>query len=234
MTAPYNWSSGHWDKCMLSGVVNFTIFYSETPSGEYQRHTAQIVDWPAHSRGRPWEYGAFGNWNPAPLVHPNGSIFLLAHTEQYGFKHGEAILAADSWRGPYRLVASDSDSRWTGSTANAEDPFMWIDKRGNWHQLVEGNPMPGGHAWSRDGITWSDMAGCNGQYALSGCFNLSRPYKTANGSITNVSYYTERPKLLVAADGTPTHLYGTVYYPMPQKRTGGFTIVEPLRQEAAK
>ena len=30
------------------------------------------------------EHGPFGNWNPAPLVHPNGSVLLLAHTKQYG------------------------------------------------------------------------------------------------------------------------------------------------------
>ena len=228
-TPPYNWiGGGHYDKCMLDGVINFTIFYADTPGGAYQKHTAQILGWPAHSRGRPWEYGAFGNWNPAPIVHPNGTIYLLAHSEQYGFKHGEAIIAADTWRGPYRLVASDSDTRWGGSTANAEDPYMWIDKRGNWHQLVEGNPMPGGHAWSADGITWSNMSGCNGAYALDGCFNLTRTYNTVDGSVANVSYYTERPKLLLGADSTPTHLYGTVYYPMPNKRSGGFLIVEPL------
>ena len=200
-TPPYNWPDGHWDKCMLNGAINFTIFFSETPGGDYQRHTAQILDWPAHSRGRPWEYGAYGNWNPSPVVHPNGTVYLLAHTEQFGFKHGEAILAADTWRGPYRLVASDSDNRWGGSTANAEDPFLWIDKRGNWHQLVEGNPMPGGHAFSTDGITWSDMAGCNGAYALEGCFNLTRQYVASNGSLANVSYYTKRPKLLLTVDG---------------------------------
>ena len=56
---------------------------------------------------------------------------LILHTKQFGFKHGEALLMADSWRGPYRL--SDSNARWRGSTANAED---------SWHQeLVEGNPM---------------------------------------------------------------------------------------------
>lgn len=113
-------------------LANFTIWWSETATGEYQPHTAQIVGWPTHTRGRPWSYGPYGNWNPAPVVHPNGSIYLLVHPEQYGFKHGEAILTADTWRGPYRLVSSDSDLRWGGSTANAEDPFMWIDKRGNW------------------------------------------------------------------------------------------------------
>ena len=131
-------------------VANFTIFYSETADGDYKTHTAQIIDWPVHSRGRPWDYGPcvsdcelvrafcqtvtyctcrmahgdrYGNWNPAPLVHPNGSIYLLDHAGQIGWKHGEAIITADSWRGPYRMVVSDSDSaRWKGTTENAEDP----------------------------------------------------------------------------------------------------------------
>ena len=127
-------------------VAKFTIFWSETADGEYKQHTAQIVDWPTHSRGRPWDYGAYGNWNPAPVVHPNGvsltpqlscvslrslkravaqTIFVLTHSGQIGWKHGEAVLRADSWRGPYRMVVSDSDpARWKGTTENAEDPFM--------------------------------------------------------------------------------------------------------------
>ena len=64
-------------------------------------------------------------------------------------------------------------------------------------------------------------SGANGEYARDGCFNLSRPYRAANGSIVNASYYTERPKLLLAADRTPTVLYGSV-------PAGGFTIAEPL------
>ena len=97
------------------------------------------------------------------------SASLILHTKQFGFKHGEALLIADSWLGPCRLVGSDSDARWRGSTANAENPFLWIDKRGNWHQLVEGNPMPGGHAWSPDGIAWSNItlrASCFGSLVL--------------------------------------------------------------------
>jgi hypothetical protein len=43
-------------------TANFTIFWSDTPNGTYQRHTAQILDWPTHRTGRPWEYGAYGNW----------------------------------------------------------------------------------------------------------------------------------------------------------------------------
>ena len=44
--------------------------------------------------------------------------------------------------------------------------------------------------------------------------NTALQWQAANGSIANVSYYTERPKLLLDADGTPTHLYGTVYSPV--------------------
>ena len=70
--------------------------------------------------------------------------------------------------------------------------------------------MPGGHAWSADGITWSNMGLCNGEFAREGCFNLTRPYTAANGSVASVSYYSERPKLLLDSSGTPIVLYGTV------------------------
>ena len=48
---------------------------------------------------------------------------------------------------------------------------------------------------------------------------------TANGSMAAASYYTARPKLLLAADGTPTHLYGSAGTP---EGVGSFTIAEPL------
>jgi hypothetical protein len=92
--------------------------------------------------------------------------------------------------------------------------------------------ISGGHAWSTDGITWSNISGSNGEYALDGCFNLSRPFKAANGSILNVDYYTERPKLLLDANGAPTVLYGTVYQTVGNA-TRGFTIAEPLGPDHA-
>lgn len=214
---------GAWAGCI---TANFTIFWSDTPNGTYAEHTAQIVDWPVHRTGRPWDYGAIGNWNPAPIVHPNGTVFLLVHPEQFGFKHGEAILRADTWRGPYRLVAADTFASWRGSTANAEDPFMWIDKRGHWHILYEGNPMPGAHAYSVDGIAWSNISMANSGPS-EGAFNDSRPFVDAQGRLANVSYYTERPKLLFGPDGfTPTHVYGGAGPVAPS--TSSFTVVSPL------
>lgn len=43
-----------------------------------------------------------------------------------------------------------------------------------------------------------------------------------------MSYYTERPKLLLDKDGTPLVLYGTVYETVAKGITRGFTIAEPL------
>lgn len=45
----------------------------------------------------------------------------------------------------------------------AEDPSVFRDERSNWHMLVNalpgkcgGKDQQGGHAWSRDGMTWSE------------------------------------------------------------------------------
>ena len=144
-------------------------------------------------------------------------------TSSTGWKHGGAILRAETWRGPYRMVASDTFANWQGSTANAEDPFTWIDKRGHWHVLYEGVPMPGAHAYSVDGLTWSNIS-MAADGPDQGAFNLSRPYVSADGQIRNVSYYTARPKLLFDVSGTtPTHLFGATNTP-----TNGFSVASPL------
>merc|ERR1711968_147509 len=48
-------------------------------------------------------------------------------------------------------------------THTSEDPSVFIDARGHYHMLVNALPggcnpkvQQGGHAWSRDGVTWSE------------------------------------------------------------------------------
>ena len=109
---------------------------------------------------------------------------VMAHTS-YAPWAGEVILEAPSWRGPYKVVGSDLIDH--GCEYCEEDPFMWQDHRGNWHVLYHrmfdghgkldtnwGNvnsswnhnrPIPspgwaGGHAFSRDGLTWSAWSRC--------------------------------------------------------------------------
>eukprot|EP00966_Prymnesium_polylepis_P240731 5567034-Prymnesium_polylepis.1 len=63
---------------------------------------------------------------------------------------------------------------------------MWIDKRHHWHVLYEGGcSCDVGHAWSRDGLTWSN---------ITGAANTTRPVLNLNGTVTNVSYYIGRDR----------------------------------------
>ena len=73
-----------------------------------------------------------GNWNPAPVILPDGSVRVMAHTDWAPWA-GEVILEAPTWRGPY-TVGNRSDLIDHCSYCE-EDPFMWKDNRGNWHVL---------------------------------------------------------------------------------------------------
>jgi hypothetical protein len=136
------------------------------------------LNWPAN-----WGYGAHGNWNPSPFQHPNGTVYLIAHTSLKAFC-GEAIIRADSWPGPFTVVSSDQFANWDGSACDVEDPFLWVDKRGHWHALYHkmGHDGPGGHAFSEDGHTWSNV---------SQAYGTLRPL--AGGG--TVQYSAERPAL---------------------------------------
>lgn len=195
-----------WGQGTKTITANFTIHFAEEAKGPYKAWNASILDWPAD-----WDFGAKGNWNPSPFQHPNGTIFLMAHTSWRAFC-GEAIIRADSWRGPYTVVSSDTYPNWKGSACGVEDPFLWVDKRGHWHALYHMmHGGPGGHAFSIDGHRWS---------------NVSRAYSTgrplAGGGM--VHYSAERPKLLFgpAPEYAPTHLY------TGSDKASGFTIVSPL------
>lgn len=187
-----------------NATVNFTIHWAQHPLGPWRAHVASILDWPGN-----WDYGAKGNWNPAPMVH-GGRVFLMAHTSPTAFD-GEAILVADSWKGPYRAYSSSTSNSWEGSVKHAEDPFIWVDKRSNWHALYHfmSGGGPGGHAYSRDGRVWSN---------ISGAYSKQRPI----GDNATVAYGAERPKLLFDESGVPTHLYNG------GSKGDAFTIVSPL------
>ena len=113
-------------------------------------------------------------------------------------------------------------------------------------KLFARTPSEDGHTWSEISMSnddtdhrqvcWTGRArtcACKNTqptpthtHTHKGAFNLSRPYIDASGARRNVSYYSARPKLLLAADGvTPTHLYGSTSV---AGRKGSFTIVSPL------
>ena len=75
------------------------------------------------------------NYNPAPLVLPNGSIALMIHTDDNQGWSGEVLAIADSWHGPYRVTVPDDSIN--NEPKKQEDPYLWRDVRGNWHTVRE-------------------------------------------------------------------------------------------------
>eukprot|EP01052_Picozoa_sp_SAG31_P047737 SAG31_NODE_9688_length_1241_cov_1.491243_1_plen_232_part_10 len=80
-----------------TGIVpaNFTVHSSAgSPLGPWTATTVQIEGWNAS-----WN---LGNWNPSPVILPDGSVRVMAHTSYVGWS-GEVILEAASWKGPYKV-----------------------------------------------------------------------------------------------------------------------------------
>ena len=147
--------------------------------------------------------------NPAPHVLDNGTIFIVCqHTEFY---------RAESVHGPWTLVTSltnVTDGAGGGVPGKYEDPFLWRDRRSNWHIMYHvyntddgkhggpgacANATVSGHLFSRDGRTWRPSA--------------VGPY-TARVALTGGREVTvstrERPNIFFDAAGQMTHLFNAV------------------------
>jgi hypothetical protein len=139
--------------------------------------------------------------NPAPLVNADGSVNLYFTATPCPAGHGAlnanciAMARAPSWDGVYQMDAAPRPITYPES----EDPFVWRDFRGMYHlftnvntchsRCAEGVPC-GGHAWSADGVTFSDL--------YVGAFG---PVITwPNGSEWR-NAYVERPLVTMAPDG---------------------------------
>ena len=137
--------------------------------------------------------------NPAPLLHPNGTLYLACNSK--------SLLSAPALQGPWTTVPSPTFvNRSSGAPVGAyEDCFLWIDPRGAWHALFHvyqevvepscANSNVSAHAFSQDGLEWH--------------FSPVQPYTTRVELEDGTSFITptrERPKLLFGADGEPTHL----------------------------
>ncbi|KKY30477.1 hypothetical protein UCDDA912_g09564 [Diaporthe ampelina] len=141
------------------------------------------------------------------------------------------IHAADTFSGPYSLVktmpwnTSDYSDHWT------EDPFLWRDKRGNWHILChwmidiaergEKFPRVGGHLFSRD------LAG-DWTFRLQAAYNTTVGF--TDGGRTDY-YRRERPKLFFSDDGELTPLYLTNGV-QEFNSSGSYTLVQPIGRRA--
>lgn len=65
------------------GTIDF--FTAQNPEGPWKAYSAKV------------DQNVGGN-NPAPWVHPNGSVFIVVNSG------GMAMLRAEKWQGPYTVV----------------------------------------------------------------------------------------------------------------------------------
>jgi hypothetical protein len=171
------------------------------PWTTYENNTPISVD----LTGSWAETGGTNGGNPAPLVLPNGTILLYYSANPCPPNWGNSVptnncigvaRSTTGMKGPYI-----SANPLPVTAPESEDAAVFIDKRGNFHLLTnvnndharcaQGVPC-GGHAWSKDGITFSNLT--------IGAFG---PIVTfTNNSIWQMAY-VERPQVTQAADGTP-------------------------------
>eukprot|EP01063_Lacrimia_lanifica_P028794 TRINITY_DN4273_c1_g1_i5.p1 TRINITY_DN4273_c1_g1~~TRINITY_DN4273_c1_g1_i5.p1 ORF type:complete len:430 (+),score=102.83 TRINITY_DN4273_c1_g1_i5:48-1337(+) len=218
-----------------TGYHNFVLHHSDSYDGPWTPMNLTIQGWNDTWMMKNWNPTAqvMPNGSIRLMVHTQ-----TRYNTKRDYWTGIAILHADSWRGPYTVMPGQEQGDDDKCFWCEEDPFMWRDHRGNWHMLYhrmydpfgpldpnwgtyantvpEGSAIPpgwsGGHAFSRDGLTWS---------ALSRSYNTS--FVDTAGAVHAVGR-RERPKLIFDSDGRATHLYNGLDY----HGVGTYTMVAPL------
>lgn len=135
--------------------------------------------------------------NPAPWVHPNGTIYIVC---------GGTLKRSEKIWGPWQTVTGFSHSG--GPAGKYEDPVLYTDKRG-FHVFYHVynyadrescvNATVSAHVFSEDGYTWHASP--------------VQPYTTqveVEGQGTITISTRERPKLFFDRSGQMTHLFNGV------------------------
>lgn len=137
------------------------------------------------------------------MRHTNGTWFLVCDSNK--------LYTGPNVTGPFTYVLDIPSGRTPGIF---EDGFLYLDKRGNWHQFFHTYTMScdtprcdptsiSGHSFSQDGLVW--YGSCVQPY-----FNTAN---VSDGSVVQMST-RERPKLLFNAEGGPIALSNGIC-PMP-------------------
>ena len=133
--------------------------------------------------------------NPSAAFYPNGTVLLAVSRATNPGGKRTTLMAAESWRGPYRNVTHGFNE----SIDNGEDPDLFRTKRG--FHMLNHNTGPGStRIWfSRDGLSGWRVADGH-----ANAFNAS--VRFTNGTEV-VLCQRQRPQIVMAADGMPGWLW---------------------------
>ena len=185
---------------LIRGDPGSTCYFatSDAPDGPWTRslnNTGVVINFT-----NSWTNGLAGN--PAPLINQQDGSVKLYFTavpcppnSNSKAPNCIAVATAESWEGPYSM----NEAKTPITYPESEDPFVFVDQRGNYHLVTNVNTFHarcaqgvpcGGHAWSRDGLTFSNLT--IGAFGPVVTFLNGTEWKNA---------YAERPLVTMASDG---------------------------------
>jgi hypothetical protein len=166
--------------------------------------------------------------NPGPVLYKNGSMTMFYRD------HANLTTPTCSPESIGVQYCANKNALCSGGRNpiyqhTSEDPSVFQDTRGNWHMLVNALPggcnpklQQGGHAWSTDGITWSEPR--------TGAYNTTMMLTDGSSMTCN---RRERPQMILdPVKGTPLAMTaGVVGCPAFGVNKGGndcFTLVQMM------
>lgn len=195
---PATWITGEarekrYDKTWANKRVGLAT--SRSVRGPWKRRDEPLLS------PRPGKWDSIANTNPAPCIHPDGSVKMLykaRSVERGPLQIGLAV--ADSWDGEYRQASDDPVFRFDDPKQHIEDPYLW--REGNrYHAIMKdmeggicGEKYAGIYSTSDDCIRWNVQGKA-----------YSRNVRWDDGTTTTQGSF-ERPQLLIQ-NGAPTHLF---------------------------
>lgn len=198
---------------------------ADSPYGPWKRFDEPILKTKANT------FYSFLTSNPSPILQEDGSVLMIfkgrAHTENGKYsKMSLGIAYAPSIEGPYTVLNNDRPIFEVNGQGEAEDPFLWKDKRG-YHAIFKdhvskftGERGGGVMAHSIDGIHWTIDKDPKA---------YSRTVEWEDGTV-EMQGQLERPFLLIE-DGKVTHaFFATMNGPGGfENATKSWNMVIPLR-----
>lgn len=188
-------------------------------------------------------HGSAGHWdncsltNPGPTLLPNGSVVMLFKLCRYppNCPRGNDIFGVLASQGSdYGKITTRprqtpiiNVSR-SSYAASVEDPSNgWIDHRGTLHSIAHSGAL-GLHMASTDqGISWWWPTRSDGTTLVAQAYNATLSWADGRPAITMAQ--REEPKVLLGADGQPTHLINVCAKPAAGAKGGhSFVCIQPI------
>ena len=149
--------------------------------------------------------------NPGPMMLPDGTVTMFYRGDGGNLPSPTCSSEYVAFQScPSRTEPCSAGFNRRAFDHTAEDPSIFVDLRGNYHMLVNALPYmcvpkekQGGHAWSRDGVRWSEPR--------VGAFDATLKFRDGS-SVT--CERRERPQMMLQAEpgrgGKPVALVSAV------------------------